>query len=892
MKTIFERPYVGLVLTAVAAVLTLVSGARGDDDPPAVRADDVQLREGLAIAPVGRYGRSAIHQDAIEAQIVAGKWRAPKAGDGVSLPDGSSRTWKAIQAGDDGWFRGRSLGGGYVYFAVPAESEHVMLLDAAGHGMVYVNGEPRAGDPYSNGWVRVPVQLRAGTNDFLFHVARGQLRAKLVPPKAAAQFDLADTTLPDLIVGSEVDTWAAVPVINATNESLNGLAIEAELPGGHSRQTYLGSIAAASTRKLGFRVSGRWTPEQEGEIELNLTLMKSERSGKRHLVDEKQDDGSTKAILVEIPAWRVLDSTKLRLRVVRPDQTHKRTFVSSIDGSVQYFAVVPAKTPDVTDDSKPARDLVQTARFRSKPALILTLHGAGVEAIGQANAYLQKDWAHVVAPTNRRPYGFDWEDWGRLDAIEVLELAQKQLNTAPGRTYLTGHSMGGHGVWQIGAHFPDRFAAIGPSAGWVSMVSYAGARRPENPSAMQELLLRAASPSDTLALARNYVQHGVFVLHGEKDDNVPVAQARTMKGVLEKFHTDFAYHEEPGMGHWWGKEGIPGTACVDWPPMWEFFRKHSTNSKALVREIEFVTASPGVSAWSHWVGIEAQTRQFAPSSVRIEYQSGRQVFAGSTENVARLAIDTSHLEKGRTFGIVLDDQELPKLKLEENQNRIWLSRDAGKWSIVPQPPASLKGPLRYGTFKDAFRNRVIFVYGTRGSPEENAWSLAKARFDAETFWYRGNGSIDIMSDMSFEAECADFSPNPKDAVQFIDRNVIVYGNADSNGAWQRVLKDSPVQVRRGCIEIGDRIELGDDLACLVVRPRPGSDTASVGVVSGTGVAGMRLTDRLPYFVSGVAYPDCIVLSSEMLASGAGGVRAAGFFGLDWTVASGEFEWHD
>ena len=31
-----------------------------------------------------------------------------------------------------------------------------------------------------------------------------------------------------------------------------------------------------------------------------------------------------------------------------------------------------------------------------------------------------------------------------------------------------GHSMGGHGTWNIGVTFPDRFAAIGPSAGWIS----------------------------------------------------------------------------------------------------------------------------------------------------------------------------------------------------------------------------------------------------------------------------------------------------------------------------------------------------------------------------------------------------------------------------------------
>jgi hypothetical protein len=53
---------------------------------------------------------------------------------------------------------------------------------------------------------------------------------------------------------------------------------------------------------------------------------------------------------------------------------------------------------------------------------------------------------------------------------------------------------------------------------------------------------------------------------------------------------------------------------------------------------------------------------------------------------------------------------------------------------------------------------------------------------------------------------------------------------------------------------------------------------------------LRLTDRLAYFVSGCGYPDCIVLGPEVLEKGSEGVRAAGFFGNDWRVTSGEFIW--
>src|SRR5262249_40986198 len=74
------------------------------------------------------------------------------------------------------------------------------------------------------------------------------------------------------------------------------------------------------------------------------------------------------------------------------------------------------------------------------------------------------------------------------------------------------------------------------------------------------------------------------------------------------------------------------------------------------------------------------------------------------------------------------------------------------------------------------------------------------------------------------------------------------------------------------------------------RPRPGSDLACVGVIGGTGPAGMRLTDRMPLFLSGVAFPDALVLGPEALEKGAAGVRAAGFFGLDWSAETGEFAW--
>ncbi len=146
------------------------------------------------------------------------------------------------------------------------------------------------------------------------------------------------------------------------------------------------------------------------------------------------------------------------IEAVDPGDKYSQTFISNIDGSLQYYAVTP-----------------QTPAAQTPSALFLSVHGAGVEAIGQARAYKQKDWGTLVAATNRRPRGFNWEDWGRLDALEVLSIAKEKFKPDPQRIYLTGHSMGGHGTWFLGATYPDMWAAIAPCAGYPTLKGYGSA---------------------------------------------------------------------------------------------------------------------------------------------------------------------------------------------------------------------------------------------------------------------------------------------------------------------------------------------------------------------------------------------------------------------------------
>src|SRR5687768_8088266 len=118
---------------------------------------------------------------------------------------------------------------------------------------------------------------------------------------------------------------------------------------------------------------------------------------------------------------------------------------------------------------------------------------------------------------------------------------------------------------------------------------------------------------------------------------------------------------------------------------------------------------------------------------------------------------------------------------------------------------------------------MVFVYSTAGTKEENEWSMSKARFDAETWYYRGNGAVDIISDKEYSL------------TKYKDRGVILYGNKTTNKAWNILLNDCPIQIERNKATAGNKVWNGDDLSASFVWPLKNSSLASVAVIGGTGV---------------------------------------------------------
>ncbi len=827
-KFIPTPPTISAILCAL--VTTMAGPPTGvAQEEAAAETDSLTSRSALLLTIEGANSRRlrfrGLNPDPIHAKLADGTLAAFQPSEGDAIPGVEGSRWKPIKLSADGSTEERGL---YLDVPVELDKAETFLLSTSG-SETYVNGVPRCGNVYGYGYVELPIALKQGSNHVLLRAGRKLLRALLSTPPSPVSLSDQDMTLPDLVAGESANTWGALIVRNATGETASGYTLTVTGSGFDESAVAIPDIPPMSIRKIGFPVRCI-APHETGDLDTVITLQSHEGEA-HHQIDAV-------------------------FKVVRPDQTRRITFVSEIDGSVQYYALRPA-VPASPDDPP--------------PAIVLSCHGASVEGRGQAAAYGPKRWFHIVAPTNRRPYGFDWEDFGRMDAMEVLALAKSSLPHDPARTYVTGHSMGGHGAWHLAVTYPDQFAAVGPSAGWISRSTYGRRRRStEEPSALKQLLERSTTPSDTQALANNLKHHGVYILHGGDDNNVPAGQARTMADLLATFHHDWFYHEEPGKGHWWGNEySDNGSACVDWPFMFDAFARHALPPSTSIRQVEFATANPGISSKCHWLEIIQQERHSAVSKADLHLWPNKRQIQGSTENVALLRLDLNPMSNREPVSLEIDGQSLSDIP-QPISGSLYLKRDGSQWRVVEMPALDEKGPHRCGGPKDVLSERFLFVYGTNGTAEENAWAFQKARFDAETYWYRGNASVDLIKDTDFTLS------------GYQDRSIVLYGNAVTNGAWPALLNDSPIQVSRHGVRLGQREIEGEDLSTIFVRPRPDSDRASVVVISGSGLAGMRASYRQSLFLPFIRFADCVVHRQ-------GEPVAGGYFGNDWAVETGEFE---
>ena len=632
-------------------------------------------------------------QDEVFAFVEEGSFTFPNVG-----RDFRGVTWSDVVPDENASLGGFPPAVVYAAAVLSVDRDRTLILRADNGIAAYVDGVPQPGDLYGSGRMRVPLALRAGPNVVVVRIigGRGTPVLQLWETPDALALNPSDLTAPDLLAGDTRPQFVGLPVLNLSGHVLTNvtaevvgdevfeatsLALPALPPGGMTKLTFALRLAAppgeaGSTRTLHLRVG---SPDLDARYE-----------------------------------------TTLDLPVVDPAGTHKESFRSAMDRSAQYFGLVPPS------DRQPERAY----------GVVLTLHGAGVEGIGQAQAYSAKDWTYIAAATNRRPFGFDWEEWGRVDALEVLEHVQATFATDPTRVYLTGHSMGGHGTWNIGVHNPGRFATLGPSAGWSSFYTYTGDPPPNGAFA------RARASSQTNDYVGNLTRRGVYVIHGDVDDNVPVREARDMVARLTEVTDDVEYHEQPGAGHWWDGEASPGADCVDWPPLFEFMQAHRL--EPWETDFDFVTPGPWVTPRHSFVTLRSALS--ADADCGIASRRDGDTLTLTTRNVRGLELDGDALLTLGITGVTVDGEAV--------------SVAAGP---LPFGPQTGKHPGVNGPMNEVYVRPFCYVY-----PDASPGYAAYAAYQLSYWAIIGNGQACALPRSLLTPQLADrynlihLGPAPRD----------------------------------------------------------------------------------------------------------------------------------
>lgn len=208
---------------------------------------------------------------------------------------------------------------------------------------------------------------------------------------------------------------------------------------------------------------------------------------------------------------------------------------------------------EVQVDGKPHRYqvFVPADHGPGRLPVILFLHGSGergddnqLQATVGLPAYLRQHLddfpAVVVIP--QAPANSEWTgDAGPL-ALAALDASMKEFNGDPERVYLTGLSMGGYGTWELALQQPQRFAALVPVCGGIT-VDWTDAR----PDMQAQSVIREADPF--AAAARRLKDVPTWIFHGGKDDAVPPVQSRRMQAALKQAGGNVQYTEFPELGH-------------------------------------------------------------------------------------------------------------------------------------------------------------------------------------------------------------------------------------------------------------------------------------------------------------------------------------------------------
>lgn len=458
-----------------------------------------------------------------------------------------------------------------------------------------------------------------------------------------------------------------------------------------------------------------------------------------------------------------------------------RGYLSRVDGSVQpYGVILPAK---------------YDPQSKTPLRLDVVLHGRGTSEIRflQENERPPSRTPATPAPVDpfapnfielhcfgRGNNGWRWS--GETDVFEAIEAVKREYPIDPNKIVLRGFSMGGHGAWHIGTHYPHLWSGVNPGAGFSETRKYT--KVTQEPPDHQ---VKAWHIYDAVDYALNLFNTPFYGYGGELDPQL--AAAMNMKEAAAKEGIELKVFVGPKMEH----------------------REHPEMKREIMRLLARAERDPRpelvkFTTWTmkypecHWVKIEGLEEHYRRANVIADATS--QTLKVKTDNVTAVTFDP--LPRATTQ-VEIDGQTLrvaPAVPIQ-------LKREKGKWAL-----GRLGGGLRkrrnlQGPIDDAFMDTFFVVRGT-GTPWHPAAQLhaEKALRQFESDWRFG-----------FRGELRPV-PDTEVTPAFAQRgHLVLFGDPGSNKVLAKIAGKLPIRWTRAGIQVGKQTYSPEHVPVLIF-PNP------------------------------------------------------------------------
>jgi pimeloyl-ACP methyl ester carboxylesterase len=538
-----------------------------------------------------------------------------------------------------------------------------------------------------------------------------------------------------------------------------------------------------------------------------------------------------------------------------------RGYLSRIDGSVQpYGLVVPASYQPPTPH-----------RFR----LDTWFHGRG-ETLSELN-FIQgrQTTPGLFTPANTfvlHPYGRYCNAnkfAGEIDLFEALDHVQKHYPIDDNRISVRGFSMGGAACWQFAVHYPDRWFAAAPGAGFAETAEYLGVFKDEKsqPAWYEKKLWHWYDCTD---YALNLFHVPTVAYSGEIDRQKQAADV--MARALEKEGLKLVHIIGPKTGHAYHPQArddidrrLNGLAEVGRNPVPAEVR---FTTWTLRYHRAFWVQLDGLQ--EHWEQARVEARLFGTEG------GGPRLV---TRNISALTLTFApgrcpYLLTKKPM-VTIDDQTLegpPVLS-----DRSWTAhfrKLEGKWQTAASPDdGSLrKRPGLQGPIDDAFLDSFLMVRPTAKPFTEKVGKWVDAELaHAVTHWrrqFRGEARVKKDTEVTDEDIAA--------------HNLVLWGDPQSNQVLARLANQLPVRWDGKAVTVGGKVYDVAHHVPVLVYPNPLNPRRYVVLNSGFT---FREYDYLSNARQVPKLPDYAVVDVNVPVSSRspGGIVTAGFFGERWEL---------